>query len=281
LSLYNRYVSLKMKYPILLFSIITFIGCSPEQLKIEDLKFYEYGKNSINAFKIKESVITYDTSLIDSILIKNKDINKATILKMCKEGYGTGIIKYDTNGNIVYDHVNEYMGTTQKFKYDTLQLLTEKIYDTDFQALYTIKYSFDGKNKTLYQFWTYGEVTDTTMLYFDKTGNLVKETGYLHDDKSRKRKYTKEYTSVNDTLKKILWTYIGDYENLVRKEEYIFRKKEILAKIEEFYYYSTKLNNNVPRLLKLNKEYDKRGLPEREIITYEGNDPIIKLITNK
>lgn len=266
----------------IIFIIAIFCSCNSKNLRLKDLKFNNIEKDFIRINKIQESVISYDSSSFPKAkFMKNGQLNHELFITYCKEGYGTGVIKYDSNGNIIYHHINEFWGTTQRFQFDSLQLLINKEYFTDFSAEYTIKYHFDNKKFALYQLWTDGSETDTTIFLFNVAGYVTNETGHLHDDKDRNRTFIKDYFYKEDTLYKITTLYQNDYKELTKTEENFYFQKEKLSRIEISNTYSEKQKTNARlTLLKIVKKYDDRGLPIKRIEIYQGGITIVKLIKN-
>lgn len=271
-----------MKINFIIFIFLSFWSCNSKQLRIEDLKFNNIEKDFIRINKIQESVISNDSaSLPKAKFIKNEQLNHELFITYCKEGYGTGIIKYDSNGNIIYHHINEFWGTTQRFEFDSLQLLINKEYFTDFSAEYTIKYHFDNNKNALYQLWTYGSETDTTIFLFNVAGFVTNETGHLHDDNANNRTFSKDYLYKKDTLYKIITLYQKDYKGLTKTEENFYYKKGKINRIAISNTYSAMPKINSPlTLLNLVKEFDDKGLPIRYIETYQGSIAIVMLIKN-
>jgi hypothetical protein len=262
-----------MKAKLSIFFPILFFSCSSNDLKINDLKFNDTEKRGIRNNGILESVISYDTARLNLSM---------RFPYFCKFGQGTEIIKYDKYGNIIYHKVREFMGISQSFEYDSLQLLTRKIYVTDYKAEFLVKNIFDGKNRKLFQIWTYGDLIDTTRFVFDESGYLQNESGQFHDDISIRRTYSKEYLYEEDKLYKTVTVYPEGQKYLIKKEENLSYKNGMLHKIEIVYdYSSTEKNNDYPMPLKLVKEFDEKGLPVRLVETNQNNNTIIKLIKNK
>ena len=263
--------------------IVLFPTCSSKEMRIEDLKFNEVEKYFIKKNNVRESIISYDTAALKNFTFtKSSRWDYKQLLEFCKNGIGTGIIKYDTNGNIISHYIREIMGTDQKFIYDSLGLLTRKIYDTDFRAEYSLRYNYDPKKRELFQIWEQIDRKDSTTYRFNSKGFIISENGHFHDDKSIERTYEKTYSYEKDTLKKTITFYVNDYHKMIKSEENYFYKSNIINQIETKYSYST-INNldYYPGIIKSIKQFDNKGLPVRLIETNENKIEIIKLIENR
>jgi len=190
------------------------------------------------------------------------------------------LIEYDSNGNIIRHKIREYGGTTQNFEFDSLQLLRRKIHTTDFSTNYSVSYLLENKQQKLYQFWAYGNESDTTVFTFNSSGFVINERGRMHDDKSGDRTFYKDYLYENDTLYTIITSFTNDYEHLSKTKETLFYKNGKINQIEIVYVYSDTDDINYPLILNLIKEFDNKGLPIRYIETYANNKKIVKLIEN-
>lgn len=256
------------------------LSCTSKDLRIEHLKFNDIERSTIKINKIKESRINYDTTVLNMLSLSNSSYDREKLIEFCKNGIGTGLIKYDSSGNIVYHNIKEFMGTTQSFEYDSLGLLKKKVYDTDFRAEFNIRYVFDNKNLELFQIWTQDISADTTLFKFNDKGYIISEKGRFHDDKSGDRKYLRKYLYRNDSLVNITTSYFNDFRHLTRTEESFTYRKDVISKIEKLFYYST-LDTLSPQIVKETKEFDNKGLPVRIKEKYQDSSYVIKIIENK
>jgi len=265
-------------YQILL---IFLFCCNSDVLEISNLRVVDPEKIALKENNIRESIIMYDTaSFSKALFTKDKVFHQDQFMEFCKEGFGTGFIKYDSNGNIVERNIREFMGTVETYRYDSLQLPIQKDYDTDFTASYTVSNFFDKENRRLYQYWKGGDAQDTTIFDFNNKGLIASETGRLHDDKTIKRTYRKEYFYEDNNLAKIITTFTDKNHSYTQSIETMKYKDGLINERITLY---EGLNEAIS-LLPIKKEtilYNEKGLPIRLILATGRGREIIKTILNR
>lgn len=250
-----------MKKESLYIIVLLLISCQNSTLKISDLKFSDPKQEYIDKNHIKK---TYMISGSEPLV--RGDI-----------GDTIGSIEYDANGKIKRSSIKSFIyDIVKKYQYDTLHLETQKIFFTDFEAVYNFRYELDSENLILKKFYLEPS-TDITEEQFLQPAGIFKfnENGYLTE--------SLEYEN-NDEGRgmRILSKYNYDSMNLLTSKE--VRYTESVSKdtvwlyktLTKFYYTNNKPDSTstIHTWIDRNKQkqnytkktfYDENGLMNREV----------------
>ncbi|MCX6351950.1 MAG: hypothetical protein NTX03_08815 [Bacteroidetes bacterium] len=185
-----------------IFTLLLFVfSChQSHKLKITDLKFADYEKDQIAANNIDTTWVIYKTKQFD--LVSNSYHYGDTF------GYNT----YNISGNLLREFRHQLGGHVIEYDYDSIGFIKHKLIVTDYSENLKPTYKFiaDSHLLTIAQGWGYKSlITDTSLFYYDKEGNLIKTLEYKN--KEGKFLYTSihKYNQNGQLLKKVT-TFIYD-----------------------------------------------------------------------
>ncbi|MFI5219246.1 MAG: hypothetical protein ACHQNT_07125 [Bacteroidia bacterium] len=225
-------------------------------MKLTDLKFANIEKEHLAA------------NYIDTVFL----ISENEVLNLGESdtfGYRT----YDKKGNLLIEVIRKFWGHYLEYKYDSIDFVKYKDYNTDFSAKFNSTYMFLADSLLLYQFWT-GNDTDTCIFKFDKSGKVIESTEYANDDHGRGWLYKKiyGYNASGQLIKKTVSLLINqEYQERFELEygksvatrnitDYFYAEKKLDSTVTAFYFPSH-LNQNYKSI----SYYNNRGLKDRTV----------------
>ena len=251
-----------MKKVFLITLLFTFLGCyNNESLKINELNFSDLNQNGILKNNIKK---TFLISGFDSGLYKKND----TI----------GVIDYNRIGKREKVWRKSFMySINEEYKYDSSNLEIQKIYFTDFKAMFSFRYEFNKDSLVLYKYYikpTFDIPKENFTIpagifKFNDNGNITESSEYQNNDYGKgKKSLTKYYYDSSNTLisKEILYKSSNTDDILLNSKE-----------ITKYHYSIKKLDSATTTISWTDREKQKQSYTIRYI--YDDNELISKSIT--
>jgi len=235
-----------MRKIFFIFAVILFASCTQKPLQLSDLKF-----NALDDYLVFNSKEALIANRVDTMfLIQEKDTIEFYV--------------YDENGQIVEAQQICFMGSNNKYKYDSIGFLIEQIHDSDYYEALKMSYRFEPNSLMLYREY-YGECRDSTFSFYGSD-------------------YTLQFKF--DKQGKVLEKKRSDYKTIYKynqSEQLIeiqtFQEDSIMYGYQNYFYSNNKLDSVVScrlivEVLPKTMYYDDRGLCYR-IIKYGVNTDCI------
>ena len=201
----------------------------------------------------KMSIRDVNFSDIDQQLISKNNIKKSYLIPDFQGGNfkkqdTIAMREYNKNGNIISEYWKGFLYSTNvKYQYDTLNLLTQKNYATDFEIEFNYNYIFNPDSLILYQNYVDGsydkninnQKPKTSGIYkFNKNGFIVESYLYRDNDVDNEKKYITKY--VYDSLNLLIAKKVD-----VELKEEQSQKKYKPYQNTTYYYTDKKIDSSI------------------------------------
>ena len=248
---------------LFLILIVSFLfGCeNTKKLQLNELSFSDINQKSILKNGIQKTYIIsgYDNGLF-------------------KEGDTIEIIKYNQNGYIKNVWRKSYMySIDEAYKYDSLNLETQKIYFTDFEAVFSFRYHFDRDHLVLYKYYIKPSMSipeeefsqPAGVFKFLDDGRISESIQYQNNDYGKGKKITTKY-------------YYDSLVNALSSKEILYERSNSVDALSNpnaitKYHYSNKILDSTTTIYSLS-DRDQQKLSFTKKVIYDQNGLISKAI---
>ncbi len=249
---------------ILLLIILTFslFSCNDKTLKMSELDFLDFNQASILKNDIKKTLLI---SGFDTALYKKNDTIE--------------IIEYNKSGNIKNVWRKSFMySINEEYEYDSLNLEKQKIFFTDFKAIFNFRYEFDNDSLILYKYYTKPSIgiskqdisKPAAIFKFKNDGKILESSQYQNNDYGKGKKLTTKYdydTKSNSlSSKEILYEPSDNEDSSLSSNA-----------ITDYYYSNKKLDSTLTTFSWIDRENQKQSYLRKVI--FDQNGLALKAIT--
>ncbi len=229
---------------------------------MSELDFSDFNQPSILKNGIKKTIMI---SEFDTAIYKKNDTIE--------------IIEYNKNGNIKRVWRKSFMySINEVYEYDSLNLEKQKIYFTDFKAVFNFRYEFDNKNLKLYKYYLepsigiskedFSEPAGVFKFYDD--GKISESIQYENNDYGKGKKLTTKYnydTKLNSLSSKEILYEPSDNEDSSLSSNVI----------TDYYYSDKKLDSTLTTFSWTDRKNQKQSYSRKVI--FDKNGLALKAIT--
>ncbi len=245
---------MKSVLPLIILTFSLF-SCNDNTLKISELDFLDFNQAIILKNDIKK---TFLISGFDTALYKKNDTIE--------------IIEYDRSGNIKNVWRKYFMySINEKYEYDSLNLEKQKIFLTDFKAIFNFRYEFDNDSLILYKYYTEPSIgiskqdisKPAAIFKFNNDGKILESSQYQNNDYGKGKKLTTKYDF--DTKLNLLSSKEILYEPS-DNEDSSFTSNEKT----DYYYSDKKLDSTLSTFSWIDRENQKQSYSRKVIFNKNG-----------
>lgn len=196
---------------------------------MSELDFLDFNQKSVLKNNIKKTLLI---SGFDTAIYKKNDTIE--------------IIEYNRSGNIKNVWRKSFMyDINEEYEYDSLNLEKQKIFFSDFKAIFNFRYEFDSDSLILYKYYTETsngiskqDISKPAAIFkFKKDGKISESFQYQNNDYGKGKKLTTKYnydTILNSLSSKEILYESSDNENLSLNSKYHYSNKKLDSTLTTF-----------------------------------------------
>ncbi|NRD18815.1 hypothetical protein HNV08_02045 [Winogradskyella eckloniae] len=240
--------------PIIILNF-SLLSCNDKSLKISELDLLDFNQASILKNDIKKTLLI---SGFDTALYKKNDTIE--------------IIEYNRSGKIKNVWRKSFMYSIyEEYEYDSLNLEKQKIFFTDFKAIFNFRYEFDSDSLILYKYYTTPSIgiskqdilKPAAIFKFKNHGKIKESSQFQNNDHGKGKKRITKYNY--DTKLNILSTKEILYEPNDNDDSSLSSNA-----ITDYYYSNKKLDSTLTTISWIDRENQKQSYTRKVVYNQKG-----------